>query len=109
MLFAVRIGLGFQFQTVGSVSNDLVIAFGLGYADIGTLVGMFMVQGLFLAIPAGFSGRYFSDRTLCGLGMLALALGGLGLRTGGGSVDGRPRPVGERCGLPAFPRSISPR
>ncbi len=77
MLFAVRIGLGFQFQTVGSVSNDLVSAFGLGYADIGTLVGMFMVPGLILAIPAGFSGRYVSDRTLCGLGMLALALGGL--------------------------------
>lgn len=77
MLFAVRIGLGFQFQTVGSVSNDLVSAFGLGYTDIGTLVGMFMVPGLFLAIPAGFSGRYFSDRMLCGLGMLALALGGL--------------------------------
>ncbi len=31
MLFAVRVGLGVQFQTVGSVSNDLVIVFGLGY------------------------------------------------------------------------------
>ena len=77
MLFAVRIGLGFQFQTLGSVSNDLVIAFGLDYADIGTLVGLFMAPGLLLAIPAGFVGRYFSDRVLSGLGMLGLALGGL--------------------------------
>lgn len=77
MLFAVRVGLGFQFQTLGSVSNDLVAEFGLDYADIGMLVGMFMVPGLFLAIPAGFSGRYLSDRVLSSLGMLALALGGL--------------------------------
>ncbi len=77
MLFAVRIGLGFQFQTLGSVSNDLVVAFGLDYADIGLLVGMFMAPGLFLAIPAGFFGGYCSDRAWSSLGMLLLALGGL--------------------------------
>ena len=77
VLFAVRVGLGFQFQTVGSVSNDLVTAFGLSYADVGTLVGLFMAPGLFLAMPAGYSGRYLSDRWLSCLGMLALALGGL--------------------------------
>lgn len=77
ILFVTRIGLGFQFQTLGSVSNDLISAFGLDYADTGTLVGLFMLPGLFLAIPAGFSGRYFSDRVLCSLGMLALAFGGL--------------------------------
>jgi hypothetical protein len=31
MLFAVRVGLGFQFQTLWSVSNDLATVFGLGY------------------------------------------------------------------------------
>jgi predicted MFS family arabinose efflux permease len=77
MLFAVRVGMGLQFQTVGSVSNDLVAAFGLTYADIGLLVGLFMAPGLILAIPAGFSGRYYSDRVLSVAGMLALALGGL--------------------------------
>ena len=77
MLFAARVGLGFQFQTLGSVSNDLIAAFGLDHADVGMLVGMFMVPGLFLAIPAGFSGRYVSDRVSSSLGMLALAVGGL--------------------------------
>jgi len=32
MLFTVRVGHGFQFQTVGSVSNDLVVAFGLDHS-----------------------------------------------------------------------------
>lgn len=77
VLFVVRIGLGLHFQTLGSVSGDLVETYGLDYADIGVLVGLFMAPGLFLAVPAGASGQYLSDRWLSGLGMLGLALGGL--------------------------------
>lgn len=77
LLFLARIGLGFQFQTLGSVGDNLVRDFGLDYAEIGALIGLFMVPGLFLAIPAGYSGGFFSDRTLAGFGLAALALGGL--------------------------------
>ena len=77
LLFLARIGQGFQFQTLGSVGDNLVQDFGLGYAEIGTLIGLFMLPGLFLALPAGYSGRFFSDRLLAGLGLGALALGGL--------------------------------
>ena len=77
MLFVVRIGLGLHFQTLGSVSGNLVEVYGLDYADIGVLVGLFMAPGLFLAVPAGTAGRYLSDRWLSGWGMMALALGGL--------------------------------
>ena len=56
LLFAARIGLGFQFQTLGSVSSELVIELGLNYTEIGSLIGLFMVPGLFLAIPAGIAG-----------------------------------------------------
>ena len=35
MLFTARIGLGFQFQTLGSVSNALVDELGLNYTEIG--------------------------------------------------------------------------
>jgi predicted MFS family arabinose efflux permease len=77
LLFAVRVGLGFQFQALGSVGDDLVTAFGLDYADIGTLVGLFMLPGIVLALPTGLCGRYLSDRWLGGIGMLVLALGGM--------------------------------
>ena len=76
LLFLARIGLGFQFQTVASVGDDLVVAFGLSYADIGFLIGLFMAPGLFLAIPAGYWGRYVSDRIMVVSGLCALALGG---------------------------------
>ena len=76
LLFLARVGLGLQFQTVASVGDDLVVAFGLSYADIGFLIGLFMAPGLFLAIPAGYWGRYVSDRLMVVLGLCALALGG---------------------------------
>ncbi len=77
LLFVARIGFGFQFQTLGSVSNNLVVAFGLDYATIGTLIGLFMLPGLFIAIPAGYAGTYLSDRVLAGVGLLALGIGGV--------------------------------
>jgi len=41
LLFFARIALGFQFQTLASVGDGLVVAFGLDYAGIGLLIGLF--------------------------------------------------------------------
>ncbi|MEM9582159.1 MAG: MFS transporter [Pseudomonadota bacterium] len=76
LLFFARIGLGFQFQTLASVGDGLVLAFGLDYAGVGLLVGLFMAPGLFLALPAGYLGRLIADREMVVLGLVALALGG---------------------------------
>ena len=80
LLFVARTGLGFQFQTLGSVSNELVEELGLNYTEIGSLIGLFMLPGLFLAIPTGFAGRFLSDRFIVGMGLFALGAGG-GLAT----------------------------
>ncbi|MGA8260447.1 MAG: MFS transporter [Arenicellales bacterium] len=77
LLFLARIALGFQFQTMASVGDTVAHDFALDYAQIGFLVGLFMTPGLFLALPAGFSGSYLSDRGLVVLGLLVLAAGGL--------------------------------
>jgi predicted MFS family arabinose efflux permease len=76
LLFAVRAGLGFEFQVVGSVGDPLAADLGLSYAELGTLIGAFFLPGLVLAIPVGYAGRYVSDSVLVALGMAALALGG---------------------------------
>jgi predicted MFS family arabinose efflux permease len=76
LLFVSRIGLGFQFQTMGSVSSELVNEMGLNYAEVGSLIGLFMLPGLFLAVPAGLAGRFVSDRFIVGLGLLTLGMGG---------------------------------
>jgi MFS family permease len=77
LLFLARISLGLQFQTVASVGDDLVVAFGLDYTGIGFLIGLFMAPGLVLAMPAGYLGRYVTDRTMVVFGLGALALGGV--------------------------------
>lgn len=76
LLFLARVGLGVQFQTVASVGDDLVVAFGLDYVGIGFLIGLFMAPGLFLAMPAGYCGRFVPDRIMVVFGLGALALGG---------------------------------
>ena len=76
LLVIVRVGLGFQFQTLASVSDQLVAEFSVDYTTIGTMIGLFMVAGLFLALPAGWMGRYVSDRYLSSFGMALLAAGG---------------------------------
>ncbi|MBP6767390.1 MAG: MFS transporter [Reyranella sp.] len=76
LLFAARVGLGFQFQTMGSVADPLAQHLHLSFTEIGTLIGLFMMPGLVLAIPAGLAGRYVADRKLVASGLLALAIGG---------------------------------
>ena len=76
VLFASRTGLGFQFQTLGSVSEHLVGIFQFNYAEIGMLIGAFLLPGVVLALPCGFAGRYTSDRLLVTIGLVFLALGG---------------------------------
>mgnify|MGYP001180047545 FL=1 len=77
ILFFTRISLGFQFQTMGSVSSEVIDELQFNYAEIGSLIGLFMIPGLFLAVPAGFAGNYVSDRFIIGLGLITLSLGGV--------------------------------
>ena len=76
LLFVCRTGLGFQFQTLGSVSSSLVSELGFSYAEIGTLIGLFMLPGLVLALPVGYAGRHASDLSLVVTGLLMLSAGG---------------------------------
>ena len=76
LLFAARVGIGFQFQTLGSVSEALAGDLRLSFAEIGTLIGLFMLPGLVLALPAGGLGHRASDRILVTFGLMALAVGG---------------------------------
>lgn len=76
LCFASRVGLGFQFQTVGSVADPLAASLHFSFAEIGTLIGLFMVPGLVLSVPAGMAARYAADRVLVAAGLVLLAAGG---------------------------------
>ena len=75
VLFLVRLAMGYQFQSVASTSAQLVDAFGLSYAEVGTLIGLFLLPGVFIAIPSGALTRAVADKNLLMLGALAMAIG----------------------------------
>lgn len=77
VLFVARLCAGTQFQSAGSVAPFLARDFGLGYDQIGTLIGLYMIPGLILAIPAGHLGKRFGDRTVVSAATLLMVLGGI--------------------------------
>ena len=57
-----RTAMGFQFQSVAAVGPFLVADLGLSYAELGTLIGLYLMPGAFLALPGGLLGARFGDR-----------------------------------------------
>jgi predicted MFS family arabinose efflux permease len=76
VLFVARFSLGFQFQSAGSVAPFVVEDLGIDYTRVGTLVGLFMIPGLFLAVPSGFIGKRFGDKRIVLIGLALMAAGG---------------------------------
>jgi predicted MFS family arabinose efflux permease len=77
VFFIARFALGFQFQSAGSVTPLMVRDFGVDYTQVGTLVGLFMIPGVFLAVPSGFIGRRFGDKRIVVIGLIMMVAGGV--------------------------------
>jgi predicted MFS family arabinose efflux permease len=71
VLFAARAATGYQFQSVGSTTNLLMHDLALGYAQLGILLGAYLLPGIVVAFPAGLIGQRVRETTL-GFGGLAL-------------------------------------
>ena len=82
MLFFARTTMGFQFQSIGSVSDHLVADLGIRYADVGFLIGLFMLPGVFLAMPGGIVTKWLGDTRTSAIGLSMMAIGGLLVATG---------------------------
>ena len=74
VLTVARTAMGFQFQSVGAVSPLLIERLHLSNAELGWLVGLFSLPGIFLSLPGGLLGARFGDRriVLTGLGLMAV-------------------------------------
>jgi predicted MFS family arabinose efflux permease len=75
VLFAVRLTMGFQFQSVAAVAPLLERELGVSLADIGVLIGLYFAPGVALALPGGAIGQKFGDKSTV-LGALLLMLAG---------------------------------
>ena len=78
VIFCTRTALGFQFQSIAALTPFLVSAFDISWAQVGLLMGLFMLPGVVFALPGGLLGQRF--------GSLRIVLAGLGLMIAGGMV-----------------------
>ena len=83
VLFVARTVMGCQFQTVGSTAPFLGHAFGIDFAQVGTLIGLYMLPGIFIALPSGVLGQRFGAKRLVLVGLALMALGGVAMSMSG--------------------------
>jgi len=77
MMFLIGLAAAVQMQTVQALAPFLVAQVGLSYAEIGVLTGLFMLPGVFLALPGGMLAARLGDRRTMAIAlalMLASAL-----------------------------------
>lgn len=77
ILLLVRVSMGYQFQSVASLSPQLVTDLGFTYAEVGTLIGFYLLPGIFFAIPSGLMTRAATDKKLLILGAVVMVVGAL--------------------------------
>jgi MFS family permease len=78
VIFFTRTSLGFQFQSIAALTPFLIAGFDLSYAQVGLLMGLFMLPGVVLALPGGLLGQRF--------GSFRVVVAGLGLLIAGGMI-----------------------
>ncbi|HYC16410.1 MAG TPA: MFS transporter [Pseudolabrys sp.] len=76
LLFLARTAMGLQFQTVGSVGPILVDALAIEYITVGTLIGLYLLPGVFVALPGGLLGERFGAKRVVVAGLVMMAAGG---------------------------------
>jgi MFS family permease len=74
VVFFTRTSMGFQFQSIAAITPFLVPAFDLSYAQVGLLMGLFLLPGTVIALPGGLLGQRFGSLrvTIAGLGLMVL-------------------------------------
>lgn len=86
LLFLVRVSMAFQFQAVAALSPMMMTAYGVGLADIGLLIGLYLAPGIVLAVPGGAIGMRYGDRRVVAAGLVLMIAGAL-IMTAGTSFE----------------------
>ena len=74
-LLAIRATGAFQLQSAAVAAPSLIAEQGLTYAEIGMLMGAFMIPGIFLTVPGGILASRIGDRFVLRGSMALMAAG----------------------------------
>ncbi|MEO0918584.1 MAG: MFS transporter [Pseudomonadota bacterium] len=62
ILVAARTVMAMQYQVIGALSPFLIEGFGIGLAEIGVLIGLYVLPGVIFAIPGSAIGQRFGEK-----------------------------------------------
>ncbi len=81
LAFAARAATGFQFQSVASTAQLLADHYRVSFSDVGLLLGIYLLPGVFVAYAAGLlNQRYREDQlSIAGLALMIASAIGIGL------------------------------
>jgi len=74
--------MGFQFQSVAATSTHLIDALSIDYTALGTLIGLYMLPGVVIALPGGMLAGRFGDKSIALLGLALMVAGGIIMAAG---------------------------
>ncbi len=77
VLFLARLAMAFQFQFVASLSPLVIDTYGVGLAEVGLLIGLYLAPGMVVAIPGSAMAAWFGDKRIVSLGLVAMLIGAL--------------------------------
>jgi MFS family permease len=86
VLTFARTAMGFQFQSIAAVSPFLLDHFQMSYAALGTLIGLYLLPGVAVAVPGGMLAQRFGDKNIVCIGLAAMAFGGALMGAAGGTT-----------------------
>jgi predicted MFS family arabinose efflux permease len=73
-----RTSFAMQFQSIPPLVPLLRGEMGLNYAQIGTLIGVYMLAGIVIALPGGLFGQWAGDKAVMVTGLALMTLGTVG-------------------------------
>src|SRR5690349_16853109 len=76
VLFLARTAMAYQFQTVPYDGPFLMDNLGLGFAQVGTLIGLYMLPGIVIALPGGMLAQRYGAERMVLAGLALMAIGG---------------------------------
>jgi MFS family permease len=77
VLFLARAAMAYQFQTIASDGPFLIESLGIGFGDLGILIGLYMLPGIVIAVPGGMLGQRFGVKRLVLAGLALMVVGGV--------------------------------
>jgi len=77
LLFLARFSSPVHFMSLPPIAPELLRDLGIGYAELGWLLGLSSLPGVFLALPGGWLGQRLGDKPLVMASLALIAFGSL--------------------------------